>query len=107
MAKKKNEPVAPVTEEEQVIIPEEPVVETPVEKPTAKKKPATVKGTVIGCLKLNVREQMNLKSTPLSVLPVSSEVKVVANEEHDGWYHVFTSTGVEGYCMKQYISIKP
>lgn len=109
MSKKKNNSVAPVSEEEQVISHEEIVeapAEIPVEKPVVEKKPKKVKGTVIGCNKLNVREQMNIKSAVLCVLPVSSEVKVIADEVHDDWYHVFTTSGVEGYCMKQYISIK-
>lgn len=110
MSKKKNNSVTPVSDEEQVIVREEtvaeaPVVETTVEKPVPKKKPKTVKGVVVGCAKLNVREQMNLGATVLDVLPVSSEVKVVADEVHDEWYHVFTKTGVEGFCMKKYISI--
>lgn len=105
MSKKKNNSVAPVSEEEQVISHEEIVAEAPVEKPVVEKKPKKVKGTVVGCTKLNVREQMNTKSTILCVLPASSEVKVIANEVHDEWYHVFTASGVEGFCMKQYIKI--
>ena len=35
-----------------------------------------------------------------------SEVKVIAGEVHDDWYHVFTASGVEGFCMKKYIAIK-
>lgn len=98
------EPVA-----ESTTVPEE-VADAPVpvtEEPIApKKKVKKIKGTVIGCAKLNVREQMNTNSTVLCVLPASSEVRVVANEKHDEWYHVFTETGVEGYCMKKYISVE-
>lgn len=105
---KKNNPVTPVSDEEQVISHEE-IVEAPVavteEAPKPKKQPKKIKGTVVGCTKLNVREQMNIKATVLCTLPVSSEVKVIADEVHDEWYHVFTKTGVEGFCMKKYISV--
>lgn len=108
MSKKKNNSVAPVSEEEQAITHEE-IAEAPVvvteEAPAPKKQPKKINGTVIGCTKLNVREQMNTKSAVLCVLPVSSEVKVIADEVHDEWYHVFTKTGVEGFCMKKYIAV--
>lgn len=102
MSKKKNNSVTPV--EEQDVIQEEPVVETPVEKPVVK-KPKTVKGTIVGCVKLNVREQMHIGATILCTLPAGTEVKVIVDETHEGWYHVFTKTGVEGFCVKKYISI--
>lgn len=115
MSKKKNTPVEPVIEEEQDFVQEEIVMETPApeaepvpvpeEVPAPKKKLKTVKGVVVGCTMLNVREQMNLKATVLCKLPVSSKVKVIADEVHDEWYHVFTDAGVEGFCMKKYISI--
>ena len=116
MSKKKNNSVTPVSEEEQVVSHEE-VVEAPVpvaeevpvpvaeETPVRNKQPKKVKGTVVGCVKLNVREQMNLKSAVLCVLPASSTVKVIADEKHDDWYHIFAETGIEGFCMKKYIQI--
>lgn len=88
-------------EPEEVIEPIDEVVEQPV----VETEPETVTGIVVNCIKLNVREQMNTGSSILCVLPVSSEVKVIANEVHDDWCHVFTASGVEGFCMKQYIKI--
>ena len=88
-------------EPEEVIEPTDEVVEQPV----VVTQPETVTGIVVNCIKLNVREQMNTGSSILCVLPVSSEVKVIANEVHDDWCHVFTASGVEGFCMKQYIKI--
>lgn len=107
MSKKKNNYVAPVPEEEQVIFHEE-IIEEPVvveEAPAPKEEPKTVTGTVVGCLKLNVRMQMNSKAEILCVLPVSSKVEVIVDEQHDDWYHVFTASGVEGFCMKKYLQI--
>ena len=77
----------------------------PVENSVTEKKPEKVKGVVVGCAKLNVREQMNTNSTILCTLPASSEVRVIVDEVHDEWYHVFTETGIEGYCMKKYIRL--
>jgi hypothetical protein len=89
--------------EEQTIIPEETA--EVVEQPAVETEPTVVTGIVVNCTKLNVREQMNTGSAVLCVLPASSEVKVIADEVPDEWYHVFTASGIEGFCMKQYISI--
>lgn len=92
---------AQVTPEEVI----EPIDEV-IEQPVVETEPETVTGIVVNCAKLNVREQMNANSAILCVLPVSSEVKVITNEVHDDWCHVFTTSGVDGFCMKKYISIK-
>ena len=76
-----------------------------VEETAPKAEPKTVIGVVANCSKLNVREQMHTKAAVLCVLPASTEVKVIADEKHDEWYHVITENGVEGFCMKKYISI--
>lgn len=83
------------------------VTEEAVEQHTEETKPeaTTVTGTVIKCAKLNVREQMNTNSAVLCVLPASAEVTVLEDEKHDEWYHVFTASGIEGFCMKKYIQL--
>lgn len=102
MSEKKNDPATPAPEEE-VIIPV--LVDVEEELPVADKEPEFVTGTVVGCRKLNVREQMNLGAAVLCELPVSTQVQVFADEHHDEWYHVSTTTGVDGFCMKKYIKI--
>jgi hypothetical protein len=106
--KNKNDSMTPAFEEEQFPVEETPVP-TPadiVEKPVVEKAPKLVTGTVVGCRKLNVRMQMHLGAKILCELLAASKVQVLVDEKHNEWYHVFTESGVEGYCMKQYISIK-
>ena len=89
-------------------IPEEEVI-TPVAEDdpvVVEETPDFVTGVVVGCTKLNVREQMHTGATVLCELPVSSEVRIIADEHHDAWYHVFTASGVEGFCMKKYIAVE-
>lgn len=103
---KKNYSKMYAAEAEQTTEVENIIAETePIEEPVTETKPNKVKGIVIGCSKLNVREQMNTNSAILCVLPASSEVRVIVDEVHDEWYHVFTETGIEGYCMKKYIRL--
>ena len=105
MSKHKNNPVTTVPEEEQVIVQEEIVADETVVEPVVEEAPKFVYGTVVGCRKLNVREQMHLGATVLCELPVSTEVQVFEDEHHDEWYHVITKTGIDGFCMKKYIKI--
>lgn len=64
-----------------------------------------VTGIVTGCKKLNVRKESNKNSDILCVIDESSEVMVFHNSTED-FYKVTTASGVEGYCMKKYITIK-
>ena len=82
-----------------------PVPDTDEETPVVEEEPKIVTGTVVGCAKLNIREQMNTYSTILCVIPAGAEVEIIADEEHDEWYHVITATGIEGFCMKKYIQL--
>ena len=110
MSEKNNIPETSVFEEEQVVvqeaITEEPEVTMHKEVPAPNQEPNIVTGIVTGCAKLNVREHPDLKADSLCILSASSEVKVVEDEVFGNWYHVFTDAGVEGFCMKRYISIK-
>ena len=99
MSKKKNNAVTPAPEEE-VIVPVQDVVGEPTVT-----EPRFAIGTVVGCRKLNVREQMHTGATILCELPVSTQVQVYADEHHDEWYHVATTTGIDGFCMKKYIKV--
>ena len=107
MSKKKNYSKMYASEEEQTTPVEETVTaeEETVEQPVKAKKPKMAKGVVCNCGRLNVREHPDTKATVLCELPVSSKVKVDMSNKYDDWYHVVTETGVEGYCMKQFIQL--
>ena len=78
----------PKTEPHQVSIDEVAEVEFPYEV-----KP--MHGRVDNCARLNVRKEPNIKS----------EIVEVASTEE--FYRVKTSDGVEGFCMKDYITVLP
>lgn len=66
-----------------------------------------VDGFVSGCTKLNVRSEANKDSKILCVINEKAEVLVHVVENDSGdFYKVRTSSGIEGYCMKKYITIK-
>lgn len=85
-------------------VPEE-VVETaeePIEETTA----APVTGVVTNCLKLNVRENPNTDSKVVCEVSMLDELMIDEEASTDEWFKVYTEMGVEGFCMKKYISVK-
>ena len=64
-----------------------------------------LKGVVIPS-RLNVRKQPSKDSEVLEVITKNSEVEIGLDGETDTFYKVRTKSGVEGYCMKEFISIK-
>ena len=79
-------------------VPEQPTNET---EATNK-----VVGVVTECESLNVRSEPNTECEVVSVLRVGSEVIVYEEDSTDDFYKVCTSAGLDGYCMKQYITVK-
>ena len=90
------------TVEQSVEEPEE-IVEHPLESQPA----ATTKiGIVDGCDKLNVRQSPSADAKPIGQ-PLNKSAKVAIDEANstDDFYKVYLSTGLVGYCMKEFIKI--
>lgn len=51
---------------------------------------------------LNLRSEPNSDSEVLSTLKNSTEL-IVSGEVNMNWYKVFTSSGIEGYVMKEFV----
>ena len=90
---------------------EEPaVVEVPVEEPMVTieevQVPAYAVGVVANCNSLNVREHPDRSAAVITVLRAGSEVQVDVGAKLDTWVHVYTATGLDGFCMKEYIDMK-
>lgn len=62
-------------------------------------------GTVVGCVKLNVRRKPNPISEVLCEIPNAATVLVDDAESTVEFYKICTSAGIEGYCMKKFIEI--
>lgn len=86
---------------------DEPVIEPKqqaTDKPEVQTKPEPVTGTVTGCVKLRVRKEPSTKGEVLTELPVNSTVQINMTKSTDEWFKV-RAKGVNGFCMKQYITI--
>ena len=87
-----------------VAVPVEPV-EVKMEAPKDEVK-APVTGIVAGCSKLNVRSKPTIDADILVVLEVNSEIVIDPARSTNEWVKVTTAAGVEGYCMRKFVSAK-
>lgn len=87
------EEIAEVNESEEVI------------KEATKEADSTVVGYVSGCLKLNIREEGYPGANVVCVVPEKTALLIEVAESNDEWYKVYTETGMEGFCMKQYVTL--
>ena len=76
-----------------------------VTKESAKEADSTVVGYVSGCLKLNIREEGYPGANVVCVVPEKTALLIEVAESNDEWYKVYTETGMEGFCMKQYVTL--
>lgn len=91
----------------------DPVVETEaeqaqeiVEESQEVEEAAPTVGFVDNCECLRVRKESNVDSEELCIINKLSEVVIDLDNSTDYFYKVTTSDGVEGYCMKKFITIK-
>ena len=101
VTEKVEDEITEVNESEEV---EEEVTEE-VTKEATKEADSTVVGYVSGCLKLNIREEGYLGANVVCVVPEKTALLIEVAESNDEWYKVYTETGMEGFCMKQYVTL--
>jgi len=98
------ESLADVTEEVEEEIAEVNEPEE-VEEEVAEEADSTVVGYVSGCLKLNIREEGYPGANVVCVVPEKTALLIEVAESNDEWYKVYTEAGMEGFCMKQYVTL--
>ena len=55
---------------------------------------------------LNVRKEPNIDSEIIYRLDYSSLVMIDEENSTDEWYKIRTLNNIEGYCMKEYVTLK-
>ena len=95
--------------EGQIVIPEvepEPVFIAPVSDPESSVEPENRKfGKVSNCKKLNIRKLPSRDAEIVSELIEGSEVMIDEKESTALFYKICTEHGIDGYCMKDYITV--
>jgi len=100
----------PFTEETKVPVEKlirEPMIES---SPTKEEGPLSAQGptntaTVVCSSILNVRESANILSRVVAILKPGDTVSV--EDIRDDWAHIYTSSGIEGYSLSEYIVPTP
>jgi uncharacterized protein YgiM (DUF1202 family) len=80
----------------------EPEVST---EPEVTTEPEAKKGIVSNCAKLNVREKPVAGSRVVSIIDANTELTVTIDESIGNFYKICTASGVEGYCVKDYVRL--
>ena len=70
-------------------------------------KPEPKIGIVTDCIKLNVRKNPNPNAEIICEVSAATDLMIDEEQSTDIFYKVFTAAGVEGYCMKKFVTIKP
>ena len=60
-------------------------------------------GVVANCDRLNVRKKPHRGQNVLTVIEEDEIVEITMHKSTKNWYFVKTESGVEGYCMADYI----
>ena len=63
-------------------------------------------GFVTNCKKLNVREEPKTDSAIVCEVDYQTELMINKNESTEEFYKVYTVAGIEGFCMKKFITIQ-
>ena len=63
-------------------------------------------GVVMDCSSLNIRAKSNVNSEIIATVKAGTELLINEDESIGEWYKVCTEAGIEGFCMKRYVSIR-
>lgn len=64
-----------------------------------------VEGIVSNCDRLNVRRTPSINAGIVTVLRSGTKLVIDVDKSNDEWYSICTLHGIEGYCMKKFITI--
>ena len=61
---------------------------------------------VVKCIRLNVRKEPFLESNKIGTLVTGDEITIDLSKSTDRWYKVYTASGLDGYCVKDFVEFK-
>ena len=62
-------------------------------------------GKIFGYEKLYVRKEPSVDSEPVGIISINDDLAIDEHHSTDDFYKVYTSNGLEGYCVKKFIKI--
>lgn len=64
-------------------------------------------GVVANCVKLNVRAEPRADATIVCEVVCQAELMIDESESTEEFFKVCTTAGIEGFCMKKFITVQP
>ena len=62
-------------------------------------------GKITGYDKLYVRKEANVDSEPVGIVTKDDDLSIDVMHSTDDFYKVYTSNGLEGYCVKKFVKV--
>ena len=62
-------------------------------------------GKIFGYEKLYVRKEPSVDSEPVGIVTLNDDLAIDEYHSTDDFYKVYTSNGLEGYCVKKFVRI--
>ena len=62
-------------------------------------------GKISGFNKLYVRKEANIDSEPVGIVTKDDDLSIDIIHSTDDFYKVYTSNGLEGYCVKNFVKV--
>lgn len=75
------------------------------EHETREPEAVVIIGVVADCTKLNVRESPSMDADVVCEISKHTEVMISDSESTDDFYKICTDSGIEGFCMKKFITV--
>ena len=66
-----------------------------------------VAGMITDCETLCVYEEPSFLSKIIDTAPVGTDLVIDLESSEDRFYKVYNVAGIEGYCLKRYVTIMP
>lgn len=66
----------------------------------------SVMGYVDNCVRLNVRCNPSIDADVIAEIDSGTKLMIDENESTEDFYKVCTESGIEGFCMKQFVTIE-
>lgn len=61
---------------------------------------------VVNCLRLHIHSEPTLESEIVCKVRYLTELQIDRKNSTKEFYKIFTAIGAEGYCLKEYVTVK-
>lgn len=95
-----------ISDIEEVAEPMEEIAEPVEEDEIVDSSQISMFGFVSGCTKLNIRKEPRVNAEIVYVVDSGTDLMIDPADSTDEWLHVCNYGGIEGYCMKKYVTFK-